>query len=108
VDNSSATQALLRVDLRRLTEGDQVLVQRGRNSQDIYEYDVAVVINNFPDTETLVVDLMTVEGLRRWKRTGLHFTFGYQSVLASGFKLTRNNELRASTLRAWRSIGLVE
>jgi len=108
-DNQSVIRELRRIESRQLKAGDLILVQRGRTSQDVYEYDVAKVVENFVVTETILVDLMNVDDSgRRWRCTGLRFTFSYQAILASGFKLTRNNELRSSTLRSWRAVGLVD
>jgi hypothetical protein len=109
-EDHNALEGLIKITPRQLKFGDLVLVQRGRTSQDIYEYDIGVVTENVQDTETIRVDLMNLEDetSRKWRRTGLQFTFSYQSILASGFKLTKRNELRSSTLRSWRAVGLVE
>ena len=107
VEGDGINRGLHRKDLRSLKRGDLLLVKRGRNSDDIFEYDVGRIIDNSIDAERFRVDLMTVsENNYQWVPTGLIFDFPYSSVLASGFTLTRNKQLRRSTIAQWQRFGI--
>ena len=101
--------ALLLKDPRLLEEDDLALVQRGVAS-DIYEYDIARIISNNPQGKIVRCELMVTgeqSGQRdRWRATGLEFNFRYESILATGFKLTKNKQLRKSTVKLWNQLGI--
>lgn len=94
-------------DPSQLNSGDLVLIQRGRQTNDVFEYDIASVVENFPPTGMFRCDLMTVNAGDQWAPTGLIFTFPYSSIIASGFKLTRRGQLRRVTRREWSAIGIL-
>ena len=102
--------ALLLKDPRLLEENDLVLVQRGVAS-DIYEYDIARVVSNNPESQLIRCELLITSEQRErrnsWRGTGLEFNFNYRSILANGFKLTQNQQIRKSTIRLWSQFGIV-
>jgi hypothetical protein len=100
---------LLRIPRRNLSNGDLVLIQRERGTDDIIEYDIAEVVTNNITVESIRVDLMTVEeASSKWVKTGLQYSYPYRMIVGSGFRLNRHRELRATTLREWRALGIVE
>lgn len=100
---------LLRIPRKNLSNGDLVLIQREQGTDDIIEYDIAEVVTNNITAELIRVELMTVEeASSKWVKTGLQYSYPYRMIVGAGFRLNRHRELRATTLREWRALGIVE
>jgi hypothetical protein len=106
-DDEGRLNQLIRKDPATLQPGDLILIQRGRYSNDIFEYDVASATDNFPESGLIRCDLMTIDNRDKWNRSNLIFTFPYSAIVASGFTLTKSGHLRQSTRREWSLHGIV-